>query len=158
MRWFETRGPVYPEDNYVVARTEELADFVNRLEKGRYIVLFAPRQTGKTTFFRNALDTLERKENGYFPIQLNFERSADVSLSDFYDLCQLTFCFVGFHIYLHLCYKHIVPTKSTPNARVVFGGFQNSTSSRNTTGIRRSTSSFCLFEPVCSDCGWNYVS
>ena len=24
MRWFETRGPVYPEDNYVVARTEEL--------------------------------------------------------------------------------------------------------------------------------------
>ena len=32
------------------------------------------------------------------------------------DLCQLTFCFVGFHIYLHLCYKHIVPTKSTPNA------------------------------------------
>lgn len=28
MRWFETRGPVYPEDNYVVARTEELADFV----------------------------------------------------------------------------------------------------------------------------------
>ncbi len=20
MRWFETRGPVYPEDNYVVAR------------------------------------------------------------------------------------------------------------------------------------------
>ncbi len=28
MRWFETRGPVYPEDNYVVARTEELVDFV----------------------------------------------------------------------------------------------------------------------------------
>ena len=92
MRWFETRGPVYPEDNYVVARTEELADFVNRLEKGRYIVLFAPRQTGKTTFFRNALDALERKENGYFPIQLNFEAYVDISLSAFYgylcdDLC-----------------------------------------------------------------------
>lgn len=28
MRWFETRGPVNPEDNYVVARTEELSDFV----------------------------------------------------------------------------------------------------------------------------------
>ena len=35
MRWFETRGPVYPEDNYVVARTEELGDFVNRLKKGQ---------------------------------------------------------------------------------------------------------------------------
>ncbi|RKU09232.1 hypothetical protein C6501_15485 [Candidatus Poribacteria bacterium] len=92
MRWFETRGPVYPEDNYVVARAEELADFVDRLEKGRYIVLFAPRQTGKTTFFRNALDALEGKRNGYFPVQLNFERYVDVSLSDFYnylydDLC-----------------------------------------------------------------------
>ena len=32
MRWFETRGPVYPEDNYVVARTDELADFMNRLK------------------------------------------------------------------------------------------------------------------------------
>ena len=50
MRWFETRGPVYPEDNYVVARTDELADFMNRLKRGRYVVLFAPRQTGKTTF------------------------------------------------------------------------------------------------------------
>ena len=30
MRWFETRGPVYPEDNYVVARTEELVDFVEQ--------------------------------------------------------------------------------------------------------------------------------
>jgi len=85
MRWFETRGPVYPEDNYVVARTKELADFVARLEKGRYIVLFAPRQTGKTTFFRNALDTLEDKENRYFPIQLNFEGYVDIDATVFYN-------------------------------------------------------------------------
>ena len=32
MRWFETQGPVYPGDNYVVARTSELSDFVNRLK------------------------------------------------------------------------------------------------------------------------------
>ena len=84
MRWFETRGPVYPEDNYVVARTEELADFVERLEKGRYIVLFAPRQTGKTTFFRNGLDTLENNEDTYFPIQLNFEVYVDIDANVFY--------------------------------------------------------------------------
>lgn len=89
MRWFETRGPVYPEDNYVVARTEELSDFVARLEKGRYIVLFAPRQTGKTTFFRNGLEALERKENGYFPIQLNFEGYVDIDATVFYNsLCK----------------------------------------------------------------------
>ncbi len=28
MRSFETRGPVYPEDNYVVARTDELTGFI----------------------------------------------------------------------------------------------------------------------------------
>ena len=49
MRSFETRGPVYPEDNYAIARTDKLSDFIDRLEKGRYVVLFVPRQTGKTT-------------------------------------------------------------------------------------------------------------
>ena len=84
MRCFETRGPVYPEDNYVVARTDESADFVNRLKRGRYIVLFAPRQTGKTTFFRNALDTLEAQEDTYFPIQLNFEGYVESDATTFY--------------------------------------------------------------------------
>ncbi|MXY29408.1 ATP-binding protein, partial [Candidatus Poribacteria bacterium] len=62
MRWFETRGPVYPEDNYVVTRTDERSDFMNRLKRGRYVVLFAPRQTGKTTFFRNAVAALENED------------------------------------------------------------------------------------------------
>ena len=89
MRWFETRGPVYPEDNYVVARTDELADFIKRIERGRYIVLFAPRQTGKTTFFRNALDSLEDQESTYFPIQLNFEGYVDTDATTFYSsLCE----------------------------------------------------------------------
>ena len=84
MRWFETRGPVYPEDNYVVARRDELADFVRRIERGRYIVLFAPRQTGKTTFFQNALDSLETEGSIYFPIQLNFEGYVDSDADAFY--------------------------------------------------------------------------
>ncbi|MDE0685264.1 MAG: AAA-like domain-containing protein, partial [Candidatus Poribacteria bacterium] len=84
MRWFETRGPVYPEDNYVVARRNELADFVKRIERGRYIVLFAPRQTGKTSFFRNAIDVLENRESAYFPIQLNFEGYVDSDADAFY--------------------------------------------------------------------------
>ena len=89
MRWFETRGPVYPEDNYVVARTEERTDFVNRLKMGRYVVLFAPRQTGKTTFFRNALNALEDQESSYFPIQLNFEGYVDSDTATFYSsLCE----------------------------------------------------------------------
>ena len=89
MRWFETRGPVYPEDNYVVARRDELVDFVRRIERGRYIVLFAPCQTGKTTFFQNALNALEVEGGTYFPIQLNFEGYVDSDADAFYrSLCK----------------------------------------------------------------------
>ena len=51
--------PVNAEDNYVVARTDELADYIKRVKRGRYVVLLAPRQTGKTTFFKAALAALE---------------------------------------------------------------------------------------------------
>ncbi len=41
MRRFGTQGPVNSKDNYVVARSEELADYIRRVKEGRYIVLFA---------------------------------------------------------------------------------------------------------------------
>lgn len=82
MRSFETRGPVYPEDNYSVARTDELSDFINRLEKGRYVVLFAPRQTGKTTFFHRAVETLPTET--YFPIRIDFQASKNLEPAVFY--------------------------------------------------------------------------
>ncbi|MCE2401469.1 hypothetical protein J4G08_11365, partial [Candidatus Poribacteria bacterium] len=58
MRRFGTQGPVNPQEHYVVPRSDEIADFIKRVEEGRYVVIFAPRQTGKTTFFRRALDVL----------------------------------------------------------------------------------------------------
>lgn len=88
MKTFETRGPVSPERNYVVQRNTELADFVNRVKQGRYIVIFAPRQTGKTTFFRWALDALRDEEITYFPIQLDFEEYKNFSPDDFYSYVQ----------------------------------------------------------------------
>jgi hypothetical protein len=81
LRTFETRGPVDPNRNYVVPRTEEVADLVYRINDGRYIVIFAPRQTGKTTFFQWALDRLDES---YLPIQLNFEMYRDISVAKFY--------------------------------------------------------------------------
>ncbi|MYC77986.1 hypothetical protein F4X10_19665, partial [Candidatus Poribacteria bacterium] len=83
--WERGQGPVNPEDNYVVSRTEELADFIKRVKLGRYIVIFAPRQTGKTTFFQWALDALAADTGEtYFPIELNFEVYEDYPASDFY--------------------------------------------------------------------------
>lgn len=84
MRTFGTQGPVNPHDNYIVTRPKETADFIERIKNGKYIVIFAPRQTGKTTFFQRALDILTSQEQHYFPIQLNFEEATDDTAADFY--------------------------------------------------------------------------
>ena len=85
MRRFGTQGPVNPEQHYVVARTEELTEFIKRVKEGRYIVIFAPRQTGKTTFFYAALDIFAIEETNYLPIHLDFEAYKNLTPSDFYN-------------------------------------------------------------------------
>ena len=98
MRRFGTQGPVNPQEHYVVLRTEEIADYIKRVKEGKYVVLFAPRQTGKTTFFQAALETLtvgpvpntaatqakSASKFNYFPIQLNFDIYKNLDLSEFY--------------------------------------------------------------------------
>ena len=92
MRRFGTQGPVNPEQHYIVARTEELTEFIKRVKEGRYIVIFAPRQTGKTTFFQRAVAALTAEDLTYFPIQLNFEIYVDCSRSEFYDSLTKQIC------------------------------------------------------------------
>ena len=98
MRCFWTQGPVNAQEHYVVSRSDEIADFIKRVEEGKYIVLFAPRQTGKTTFFQDALaaivaDAITEQTADYFPIQLNFDVYKNTSVTDFYgnlyhDICE----------------------------------------------------------------------
>ena len=93
MRSFGTRGRVYPDRHYIVTRTEEIRDFINCIKEGRYIVLFAPRQTGKTTFFRFTTEKLTNQDESFFPIQLNFEPYNNLPPTDFYstfyrDICK----------------------------------------------------------------------
>ncbi len=102
MRRFGTQGPVNPQEHYVVSRSDEIADFIKRVEEGRCVVIFAPRQTGKTTFFRRALDVLVADSDieteaaspaAYFPIPLNFDVYKNTSVADFYanlyqDICE----------------------------------------------------------------------
>lgn len=84
MRTFGTQGPVNPHDNYIVTRSQETADFIARIKNGKYIVIFAPRQTGKTTFFRAALATLTTEDPSYFPIQLDFQIQRNAAPTAFY--------------------------------------------------------------------------
>ncbi|MCY4554579.1 MAG: AAA-like domain-containing protein [Candidatus Poribacteria bacterium] len=91
MRRFWTQGPVNAQEHYVVSRSDEIADLIKRVEEGKYIVLFAPRQTGKTTFFQDALAALIARSTSveqtidYFPIQLNFDVCKNLTLSTFYE-------------------------------------------------------------------------
>ena len=108
MRKFATEGRVEPTQHYFVARTKEIADFINRVRAGKYIVLFAPRQTGKTTFFRRVIDVLNAgPETGseaeatshetfpqrptfsaaattFCPIRLDFQVCRNLSVPEFY--------------------------------------------------------------------------
>ena len=90
MRRFGTQGPVNPQEHYVVSRSDEITDFIKRVGEGRYIVLFSPRQTGKTTFFQDVLAALVADSASvgqtidYFPIQLNFDVYKNLDLATFY--------------------------------------------------------------------------
>ena len=81
---FNTRGPVDSEHHYSVPRTAEVVDLVNRIKEGRYSVIFAPRQTGKTTLFQRALDIISAEDETYFPIHLDFQTFRNVSIDVFY--------------------------------------------------------------------------
>ena len=90
MRRFWTQGPVNAQEHYVVSRSDEITDLIKRVDEGRYVVLFAPRQTGKTTFFQDALaamvaHSITEQAADYFPIQLNFDVYKNTSIADFYD-------------------------------------------------------------------------
>ena len=103
MRRFSTEGRVDPAQHYFVPRTKEVVDFINRVRAGKYIVLFAPRQTGKTTFFRRVIDVLNEvqktesevetfqqtpvssaAEAVYLPIRLDFQVCRNLSVLEFY--------------------------------------------------------------------------
>lgn len=92
MRRFGTHGRVRPEQHYIVSRSKEVTGFISRIKDGKYIVLFAPRQTGKTTFFRLALDTLVTEEPSYFPIQLDFQTMRNADTATFYDRLYQMIC------------------------------------------------------------------
>ena len=102
MRSFGTTGRVRPEQHYIVPRTEEITDFIHRVEGGKYVVLFAPRQTGKTTFFRLALEALSTEDPTYFPIQLDFQTMRNAAPTTFYERLHSLICLQIEHIFQQL--------------------------------------------------------
>ncbi|HPQ20049.1 MAG TPA: ATP-binding protein, partial [bacterium] len=51
MRYFNTAGPVRPEDHYTIdiLGRINLPEILSLIEQKKYFILHAPRQTGKTS-------------------------------------------------------------------------------------------------------------
>lgn len=82
MREFNTSGPCDPELHYTIIRKALIAEGAEKVKKGRYFTLFAPRQAGKTTYFKQLMQALQTT---YTPIWISFEYLSTVSKSRFYE-------------------------------------------------------------------------
>ncbi len=71
MREFNTSGPNIPKQHYTLERTDLIKQGINLVQKQRYFTIWAPRQTGKSTFFRQLAKQLEKQ--GYKVAHINFE-------------------------------------------------------------------------------------
>jgi hypothetical protein len=82
MREFNTSGPCDPTLHYTVMREALIAKGKEKVYKGRYFTIFAPRQSGKTTYFQLLLNEL--KDEGYIPIWISFESLKTLPKERFY--------------------------------------------------------------------------
>ena len=86
MREFNTSGPCDPDKHYTVMR-EALVDKGQTLvDRGRFFTIFAPRQSGKTTYFQLLFRQL--RTQGYLPFWISFEGLKTLERPDFYAALQ----------------------------------------------------------------------
>ncbi len=81
MREFNTSGPNIVKEHYTIQRVDLIKQGVQLVNKSRYFTIWAPRQTGKSTYFRQLADKLT--ELGYKVAHINFENYKDLPLSSF---------------------------------------------------------------------------
>ena len=81
MRYFNTSGPNIPAEHYTLPRLDWIAKGKKLVHNKRYFTIWAPRQTGKSTYFRFLAEHL--KEEGYRVCHVNFENYKDESKEDF---------------------------------------------------------------------------
>lgn len=77
-RYFNTSGPNIPKEHYTLDRKDLVAKGKDLVYKSRYFTIWAPRQTGKSTYFRFLAAALEKE--GYKVAHINFENYKKASL------------------------------------------------------------------------------
>jgi hypothetical protein len=87
-RIFEKSGTVDPESSYYVTLENVVntdnQDIKTMIDRGRYFSIFAPRQSGKTTFFKKICRDLE-KDPAYVAIRLSFQKYVNLDKTRFYE-------------------------------------------------------------------------
>ena len=90
-RYFEKSGVVDPDASYYVplenVTNMDNHDIKTMVDMGRYFSIFAPRQSGKTTFFEGFCHELE-KDTTYMAILLSFQDYKNLNSQRFYQLIQ----------------------------------------------------------------------
>ena len=81
MRYFNTSGPNIAAEHYTIKRTNLIEQGLDLVNKSRYFTIWAPRQTGKSTYFRQLAKELEKE--GYKVAHINFENYRNASLESF---------------------------------------------------------------------------
>ncbi|MCP4157325.1 MAG: hypothetical protein GY757_56970 [bacterium] len=87
VRTFEKSGVVNPKTSYYVSLdnvvNSDNQDIKTMVNLGRYFSIFAPRQSGKTTFFKRMCDELH-KDPMYVAVVLDFQNYESLNRTDFY--------------------------------------------------------------------------
>ncbi len=80
-RYFNTSGPNIRSQHYTLEREALILQGLDLVHRERYFTIWAPRQTGKSTYFRMLAERL--KEEGYKVCHVNFESYRNQSQADF---------------------------------------------------------------------------
>ena len=80
MRHFNTSGPNILSEHYTLPRLHLVEQGKDLIHRNRYFTIWAPRQTGKSTYFRLLADNL--RAEGYKVCYVNFESFREGSLED----------------------------------------------------------------------------
>ncbi|UCH92585.1 MAG: AAA-like domain-containing protein [Candidatus Aminicenantes bacterium] len=90
-RIFERSGEVNVEESYYVplenVTNTNKQDMKTMIDKGRYFSIFAPRQSGKTTFFKETCRQLQNDPT-YVAIILSFQHYQDLDKTQFYAMIE----------------------------------------------------------------------
>ncbi len=81
MKKFNTSGPNIPSKHYTINRIELINKGIELVKDERYFTIWAPRQTGKSTYFGQLAEELEKQD--YKVTQISFEGYIKTTLKTF---------------------------------------------------------------------------